>query len=79
MADLLGDEPLGVAELDQVGDVGVPQAMQGEVSRQPGTLAQEREPAIHRLQCHSLATLGQPQLAALPRSQQRSGLLDPLA
>ena len=38
MADLLGDEPLGVAELDQVGDVGVPQAVQRQLRRQPGLL-----------------------------------------
>ena len=36
MASLVLDEPLGVAELQQVSDVAVPQAVQVQLSRQPG-------------------------------------------
>src|SRR6185436_2419210 len=76
---LFGDEPFGITELDQVGDVGVPQAVQGEVFWQTGLPTQEREPLVHRLRRHPLPAPGQPQLLTRSGTQQGSGLLDPLA
>ena len=79
VADLFLDETLGVAELDQVGDVGVAEAVQGEHGVQSGLGAQPVEPFVEVLERDPIQPLGDPQRRMVTGIEQGSGLFDPLA
>ena len=79
MPHLFGDEPLRITELDQMGDIGVPQAVQGELGRQSRLHPCDGESPIHGLGRHAPSTLGQPELLTVPGAEEWAAVVDPLA
>lgn len=61
MSDLLGDEPFGIVELGEVGDVGMAQRMQVELRRQAGGVAGLLEGQVDAAHRHAANPLGDPQ------------------
>ncbi len=58
MSDLLLHEAVVVAELDQVGDIGVPEAMGVELSRQADLVTDVGDAAVHVADRQPAATTG---------------------
>lgn len=61
MTDLVGDEPLRVAGLDKVGDVGVPEAVKVELGWEPDGVPVGPEPFVESAGRHAAPPFGEPQ------------------
>lgn len=76
MPDLFLHEPLGVAELDQMRDVGVTQAVQRQRRVQPSTLTQGPEALVDVLDRQPREPFGDPQRRMVWDVEDRPGVLD---
>ena len=63
MPDLLLDESIGIAELQQMRDVGMPEAVQRQILRQASLVPQLREPPVEIAGRQSGAAFRHPQRA----------------